>query len=76
MNTNTTSQDIDYDNYEILNAHDDSSYTPEQLEEAYQRMEDDRFNSSVWEDWEAKVDAEIKRDQMLNTMELDAHWRL
>lgn len=64
----TTQQDHDTD---IMNAHDDSSYTPEQLEAAYQRMEDEQFNSNVWLDWEAKVEAEIKRDHAINDSEHD-----
>ena len=69
MNTDTTSH---YDT-DIMNAHDDSSYTPEQLEAAYQAMEDEQFNSSVWEDWEAKVQAEIDRDHAISDAQHPIH---
>lgn len=52
-----------------MNPHDNDMMT----DEDYQAMEDAQFNSSVWEDWEAKVEAEIKRDHALSDIEAEGY---
>lgn len=39
----------------------------------YQTMEDEQFNSSVWEDWEAKVQAQIDRDHAISDAQHPIH---
>ena len=39
----------------------------------YQAMEDEQFNSSVWEDWEAKVQAQIDRDHAISDAQHPIH---
>ena len=69
---NTTSQHTDYDT-DMKNAHDDSSYTEAELDAQYQAMEDEQFNSSVWEDWETKVQAQVDRDHAISDAQHPIH---